>query len=130
MYTKTLFLILYRIVPAIILLHLFILNITGHSEMLQVFNQLGVSSLGRTIIGVVELGAALLLLHPKLFWMGALSGLGLMIAMIFSHLLILGIEIDSDCGLLFGMAVIVFITCLNALWMDSEKVPFLRTLIL
>ena len=60
---------------------------------------------GRIGSGVVELIASVLLLTPRLVWLGAGLALGTMAGAIGSHLTVLGIEVQGDGGLLFALAL-------------------------
>ena len=67
---------------------------------------------GRIGTGVIELFTGILLLIPSTAFLGAFIGLGVMSGAIGSHLLVLGIESTGDGGILFALAIVVFVTCL------------------
>jgi putative oxidoreductase len=100
-----------RIVAALILLQTLFFKFTGAPESVWIFTQLGVEPWGRIGSGVIELIAAVLLLIPRTAWVGALIALGVMSGAILSHLFILGIAVQGDGGLLFGLALVVFVCC-------------------
>lgn len=101
-----------RIAVAVIFLQTLFFKFTGAPESIYIFETMGIEPWGRYASGVAELIAAVLLLIPKTTKWGALLGLGVIVGAIFSHLTKLGIEVQGDGGLLFGLAVAVFIGCL------------------
>lgn len=86
------------------------------------------------VIGTAELVASLLLLSsllPRLRWLrpvGALMGLGVISGAILFHLFTpLGVAVvntdgSSDGGLLFGMAVSVWLSCAALLWLSRGQI--------
>lgn len=115
-----------RIVAAVILLQTLFFKFTGAPESIFIFEQVGVEPWGRYLTAIAELAAAILLLVPRTAWMGALLGLGIMAGAILSHLFVLGISVQDDGGLLFALAVTVFIACLVILYLHRGDVPFLK----
>lgn len=109
MQTKSILLWILRVVPAVILLQTLYYKFGGHPESVDLFTQLGVEPWGRYGTGIIELVAGILLLIPKFTRFGAILSLGLMSGAIGSHLLILGIEHAGDGGILFIMAIVVFV---------------------
>ncbi len=121
--------LLLRIVAAIILVQTLYFKFSGATESVWIFSQLGAEPWGRLGSGVAELVCAVLLLIPKTAWLGALGGLAVISGAILSHLLILGIEVQGDGGLLFGLAVLVFFCCATILFYEKGKlVLFLQRL--
>ncbi len=112
-----------RIVAAIILLQTLYFKFTGAPESIFIFSSLGAEPWGRYASGAMELLAALLLLMPRTAWLGACIGLGVMLGAITSHLLVLGIEVQGDGGLLFGLALVVFVCCLVTLVIHRGDLP-------
>jgi uncharacterized membrane protein YphA (DoxX/SURF4 family) len=98
-----------RLAAAVILLQTLFFKFTGASESVYIFTKVGAELWGRIGSGVVELISAVLLLTPRFTWLGSVLALGVMAAAILSHLTVLGIEVQSDRGLLFGLAVTVFL---------------------
>ena len=111
-----------RLVPAIILLQTLFFKFTGAPESVYIFETLGMEPFGRIGSGVVELIAAILLLIPRTTWLGAGLGLGTISGAIFFHLTKLGIEVQGDGGILFILAIVVFVFCGILLWKDKDKV--------
>lgn len=108
---KPLFDWLLRIVAAVILLQTLFFKFTASEESVYIFSALGMEPFGRIASGVGELVAAILILVPRTTVYGAIMGLGIISGAILSHLLVLGIEVKGDGGLLFILAVIVFLCC-------------------
>ncbi len=98
-----------RVVAAVILLQTLFFKFTGASESVYIFTKVGAEPWGRIGSGVVELISAVLLLTPRFTWLGSVLALGVMAGAILSHLTVLGIEVQGDRGLLFGLAVTVFL---------------------
>ena len=118
-----------RIIPAVILLQTLFFKFTGAPESVYIFETLGMEPVGRIGSGIAELIAAVLLLLPKTTWIGAILGLGVMAGAIMSHLTKLGIEVQGDGGLLFGLAVVTFICCGILAWQNREQVPVLKNMV-
>jgi uncharacterized membrane protein YphA (DoxX/SURF4 family) len=115
--------LLFRVAAAVILLQTLYFKFTGAPESVELFTKLGVEPWGRIGTGVIELFTGLLLLIPSTAFLGAFIGLGVMSGAIGSHLLVLGIESAGDGGILFALAIVVFVTCLITaiLNIDQEK---------
>jgi putative oxidoreductase len=112
-----------QIVVAIILLQTLFFKFTGAEESVYIFSTLGLEPWGRYASGVAELFAAILLLVPGYAPFGALLSLGVISGAIVSHLTKLGIEVKGDGGLLFGLAVTVFIGSLAILIIRRGELP-------
>ncbi len=80
---------------------------SGAAESRWIFETLGVEPWGRLLTGGLELLCVLMLLHPRLAALGGLFALGLMVCAVFSHVFLLGLEVQGDGGLLFGLALVV-----------------------
>ena len=91
-----------------ILLQTLFFKFTAAEESVYIFSTLGAEPWGRIASGVVELIASVLLLVPATAPIGALLTMGVMVGAIASHLLVLGIEVKGDGGLLFGLALTAF----------------------
>jgi len=100
---------LLRGIAAVILLQTLYFKFTGAEESVYIFNKVGAEPWGRIGSGVVELMAAILLLSPRFTPVGALLAAGVMAGAILSHLTVLGIEVQGDGGLLFALAIVVFL---------------------
>ncbi len=115
-----------RILAAVILLQTLFFKFTGAPESIYIFETLGVEPIGRYVAGIAELVTAVLLLLPRTVALGAFSGVWVMAGAIFSHLGPLGIELQGDGGLLFGLACTVMGCCVVLLrWRWSQFLSLL-----
>ncbi len=117
-----------RIIVVVILLQTLFFKFTGAEESKYIFSTLmGPENewIGRIGSGIVELVAAILLIYPSTAWLGALLALGTISGAIFSHLTKLGIIVKDDGGLLFGLAVLVFMASAVILVIHRKEVPIL-----
>ncbi len=126
-----------RIVAAIILLQTLFFKFTAAPESVYIFTKLGafihtyvplasigtVQVSGRIGSGIVELIAAVLLLTPRFVWAGAILAMAATGGAIVSHLTFLGIEVQGDKGLLFFLAIAVFVTSGIALFLHRMQIP-------
>ena len=112
-----------QVAVAAILLQTLFFKFTGAEESVYIFTTLGAEPAGRYASGVVELVASALLLIPGFAPYGALLSLGVISGAIVSHLTVLGIEVRGDNGLLFALAVIVFICSLAILALRWRELP-------
>ena len=111
-----------RIITAVILLQTLYFKFTASSESVYIFSRLGLEPYGRIFAGISELIAAILLLIPSTFIFGAMASAGIISGAILSHLTVLGIEVQNDGGLLFLLALIVFLFSTGILIIEREKV--------
>ena len=117
-----------RSVVAIILLQTLFFKFTGAEESKYIFSTLmGAENewIGRIGSGVVELITVILILYPATTWLGALLALGTMSGAIMSHLTQLGIVVKDDGGLLFGLAIVVFVSSTILLLIHRKAVPLI-----
>lgn len=114
-----------RIAAAAILAQTLYFKFTGAEESVYIFTKVGLEPWGRYASGVAELFAAVLLLFPRTSWMGAVLAAGVMAGAIGSHLTRLGIVVKNDGGLLFALAVIVFVAALVTLFIHRRQIPFI-----
>lgn len=112
-----------RLIPAVILLQTLFFKFTAAPESIYIFETLGLGAAGRIGTGVVELIASILILIPRTTGIGALIGLGTMAGAIMGHLTKLGIDVQGDGGLLFGLAVVTFICCAILVWQNRKAIP-------
>jgi putative oxidoreductase len=120
---------LLQLTVAGILLQTLFFKFSGAEESVYIFSTLGVEPWGRIGSGVAELIAAVLLLIPPTASVGALLTMAVMIGAIGSHLTVLGIEVQGDGGLLFGLALTAFIGSAIVLVIRRADVPFLGRLL-
>ena len=112
-----------RIAAAIILLQTLFFKFTGAPESVYIFTKVGAEPWGRIGSGVVELIAAILILTPRFTWLGSLLAIGVMAGAILSHVTVLGIEVQDDKGLLFALALIVFVCSTVNLLLHRTEIP-------
>jgi putative oxidoreductase len=112
-----------QLLVAGILLQTLFFKFTGAEESIYIFTKVGAEPWGRIGSGVVELIAAILLLTPALVPLGAILTVGVMSGAILSHLTILGIEVQGDGGLLFGLALTAFLGSLAVLFIRRTAIP-------
>lgn len=112
-----------------ILLQTLFFKFTGAPESVYIFSTLGMEPFGRYASGAAELTASVLLLIPGCATFGALLALGVISGAIVSHLTVLGIEVQGDGGLLFALAVIVFICSLAILALRWRELPLVGVLL-
>jgi hypothetical protein len=113
-----------QLLVAGILLQTLFFKFTGAAESVYIFSTLGAEPWGRIGSGVMELIAALLLLVPATATIGAALALAVITGAILSHLAILGIEVQGDGGLLFGLALVVFMASGVILLLRRGDIPF------
>lgn len=112
-----------QVTVAVILLQTLFFKFTGAEESVYIFTTVGAEPWGRIGSGILELIAAVMLLTPALVTYAAILTVGLMSGAILSHLTILGIEVKSDGGLLFGLALTCFVGSLVILCIRRSAIP-------
>jgi len=112
-----------QLVAAVILAQTLFFKFTGAPESKYIFSTLGVEPWGRLATATLELIAVGLLLYPKTPALGAVLAAGLMAGAIGAHLTRLGIEVQGDGGLLFGLAVTVLVSALVVLVIRRGQLP-------
>jgi hypothetical protein len=119
-----------QLLVAGILLQTLFFKFTGAEESVYIFSAVGrflhiagVEPWGRIGSGVIELVASVLLLAPSTASIGAIVAMGVMAGAIASHVVILGIEVMGDGGLLFGLALIVFVGSAIVLILRRSQIP-------
>jgi putative oxidoreductase len=118
-----------QLIVAGILLQTLFFKFTGAEESVYIFTALGAEPWGRIGSGVVELVASILLLVPATIPLGAILSIGVISGAIFSHLAILGIAVKGDGGLLFWLAVTVFVLSLAILAIRRSQIPIVGRLV-
>ena len=112
-----------QLVAAAILFQTLFFKFTGAEESVYIFTTLGLEPWGRIGSGVAELIACILLLVPRTVPLGAILALGVISGAIVSHLTKLGIVVKGDGGLLFGLAVVVFVASATVLVIRRGQIP-------
>jgi hypothetical protein len=121
---------LLQLAVAGILLQTLFFKFTGAEESVYIFSSVGkfvgvsaVEPWGRIGSGVLELIASILLLIPATASLGALLSIGVMAGAVVSHLVILGVEVKGDGGLLFGLALAALTGSLIVLILRRGQIP-------
>ena len=117
----SLFFWLLRLTTAVILAQTLYFKFMASEESVYIFSALGIEPYGRIGTGIAELITAILILIPRTSLLGAIMGCGVMIGAIFTHILILGIEVKNDGGTLFILALITFLCCVTLVVKDKTK---------
>ena len=112
-----------QLIVAGILLQTLFFKFSGAAESVYIFSTLGAEPWGRIGSGIVELIAAILLLVPATTTIGAVIAIGVITGAILSHLTVLGIEVQGDGGLLFGLALTVFVASGVILLLRRGEIP-------
>ena len=133
------------VVPAFIFVQSLFFKFSGSQETVIIFNTIGdwmsglpllsviaapFAMFGGTVVGVVELIAAIMILIPRTRLWGALTGLAVISGAIFFHLFTpLGVNrvVDAagntDGGALFIMACIVWFCCAATVYLNRDRLP-------
>ena len=111
-----------QIVVAVILFQTLFFKFSGAEESVYIFSTLGVEPWGRFASGAIELVAVALILYPGTSILGALLSLGVISGALASHA-ILGISVKNDGGLLFLLAVIVFVSSAAVVYLRRTEIP-------
>lgn len=112
-----------RLCVAGILLQTLFFKFTGAPESVYIFETLGMEPWGRIGSGLAELIASVLLLVNRTRIYGVLLSLAVIAGAIVSHLTRLGIEVQGDGGLLFGLAVAIFVADLVLIGLHRRQLP-------
>jgi len=128
-----------RVVAAVILLQTLFFKFTAAPESVYIFTKVGgfvhtilafisipmAEKAGRLGSGVMELNAAMLLITPRYVWAGAILAMAATCGAIAAHLTVLGIDVLGDKGLLFGLAITVFVTSAITLFIHRTEIRVL-----
>jgi hypothetical protein len=114
-----------QLLVAVILLQTLFFKFTGAEESKYIFSTLlgDREAVGRIGSGVIELITSALLLYPRTTWLGALLALGTAGGAILSHLTKLGLVVKDDGGLLFALALTVFVGSAVVLFLHRGEIP-------
>jgi putative oxidoreductase len=118
-----------QLTAAIIMGQTLFFKFTGAPEARYIFSTLGVEPWGRYATGMLELITVILLLTPRTAALGAVLAMGLMGGAIMSHLTRLGIEVQGDGGLLFGLAITTLLAATIVAIIRRGQIPILGALL-
>ena len=110
-----------KLLVSVILLQTLFFKFTAADESVFIFSALGMEPYGRIGSGIAELIIVILILVPRTTYLGALIGMFMMVEALFSHLFVLGIEVQNDGGILFVMALITFLSCAFMVFQNRKK---------
>jgi hypothetical protein len=116
------------LVAAVIMIETLFFKFTGAQESIYIFKKMGTEPWWRWGQGIWELLASVCLMTPRLKWAGGVLGTGAMLAAILSHLTWLGFSVQGDHGVLFGMAIVSFVSCFTVLLLHRHEIPFITPL--
>lgn len=105
---KNIFSWILRLAVAVILLQTLYFKFTAHPDSVHIFSLLGVEPWGRIGLGIVELITTVLILLPRTKFIGMAASFLIILGAVFSHILVLGINVSGDGGGLFGLALTIF----------------------
>ncbi|TGL66455.1 DoxX family protein [Leptospira jelokensis] len=117
---------LIRILVILIIGQTLYFKYTGSEESVYIFTTLAMEPWGRIGLAIMETICVILLLIPQLVWLGALLAFNLMLGAILSHFVFLGIVVMGDGGLLFSLAVLVFVLSLYLTYSERKKIPYIK----
>jgi putative oxidoreductase len=117
---------LLRLVVAITLLQTLYFKFTAHPESVHIFSSLGLEPYGRIGVGVAELITSILILIPATKIYGMLGSLGIILGAVFSHVLVLGLDVGGDGGSLFALAILVLVC--SSIFLFMHKIEVLELL--
>jgi len=112
-----------QVLAAAILAQTLFFKFSGAEESKYIFATLGAEPWGRVATGFAELVAVVLLLAPPMVALGALLSVGLMTGALGAHVTSLGIVVNDDGGLLFGLAATVFVCSAAVLVIRRRQIP-------
>jgi hypothetical protein len=121
--TETILSWVLQIVVAVILFQTLFFKFTAAEESVYIFSTLGAEPWGRIASGVIELITVGLILYPPTAVLGALLAVGVISGALASHAL-LGLVVKNDGGLLFALALIVFVSSAAVVFLRRAEIPF------
>jgi len=113
----------FQIVVAVILFQTLFFKFTGAAESKFIFSSLGIEPWGRIAAAIVELIAGVLLLMPRTAVVGAALALVAMASALCAHFTKLGLIVQDDGGLLFLLAITVFVCSALILGFRRAEMP-------
>lgn len=116
-----------QLIVAGILFQTLFFKFSAAEESVYIFRTLGMEPWGRIGIGIIELIAVVLLLHPRTIAFGAALSAAVISGAIVSHLTRLGIVVRDDGGVLFALAVIVLAGSVGILFIRRSQLPWIGT---
>jgi putative oxidoreductase len=118
-----------RLLSCGILLQTLFFKFSDAPESIYIFSKIGFEPIGRYVIGTIELIASVLILIPIYSWLGSFLAATIMVGAVFSHLTLLGVDVQGDQGLLFVLSLVVFSSSLVNLYLEKARIPFVGHLL-
>lgn len=118
-----------QLLVAGILFQTLFFKFTGAEESVYIFSTLGIEPWGRIASGIAELIVVVLILYPPTAAVGALLALGVISGALVSHTR-LGLVVRDDGGLLFALAVTVFVASAAVLYLRRSELALLAARVL
>ncbi len=115
----------FQILAAVILGQTLFFKFGGSEESRHIFSALGIEPWGRIGTACLETVAVGLLLFPRTAVWGGILSVGLMSGAILAHLTRLGLEVRDDGGLLFVLAVTVWMSGGLVVWLRRTELPWI-----
>ena len=115
-----------RLIPAVIILRVAMMKLTGNPAAVDLFTQLGMEPNGRMLIGLLEVSGVLILLTPRISAWGALLCLGILAGAIIAHTSVLGF--GGMFGMLFLMASVAIACLLALLYRLRDQISFIASM--
>lgn len=112
-----------RIIAAAIMVETLFFKFTGAPESVYIFSKMNMEAWWRYGQGIWELIASILLLIPRLGWAGGILTMSAMSAAVLSHFTVLGIAVQGDHGLLFGMGVVTLMCGAIVTFIHRYEIP-------
>jgi hypothetical protein len=109
-----------QLTVAVILFQTLFFKFTGAEESIYIFSTLGIEPWGRFASGIAELVAVALIVYPPAVTLGAALALGVISGALISHAR-LGLVVKDDGGLLFALAVVVFLSNAAILYLRRSE---------
>ncbi len=119
----------FSLVTPVIFIQTLFYKFSAAPESVYIFSRVGMEPWGRYLTGSIELVSSILFFIPGWSWLGAALAINVMIGAIFSHLTLLGIDVQDDSGLLFGMALAVLMSSTVKLYQQRYRVPLVGALL-
>lgn len=113
-----------RGIAAMVLLMAAIMKLIGDPGAVEIFIRLDMEPAGRFVVAFVELLAAMLLISHYAA-LGSLLAVSIMLGAIIAHITQLGIVVNDDGGLLFGMLFIVLLCASFVLVSRRREIPLI-----